>query len=376
MKARIYLDNNATTVVDPLVLQAIIQTLQSCPGNPSSIHQEGREARQTLIAARQSIASAIQAKPKEILFTSGGTEGLNAIVRGLFQSDPHLHIITSNAEHASVYNTLQVLKAQGADVTFLPVGSWGAVQPQAVKDALKPSTKLIALMAVNNETGVKTDIEAIASIAEAARIFFLVDGIALLGKEPFSIPSGVSAMCFSGHKLHGPKGVGFLVWRAQRQGIAPLLTGGNQEFGLRAGTENLAGIVGLATAITLLRDTLPEATETMRLLRDRLEKGILSRVPSAIVNGEGPRIVNTSNISFQGMEGEVLLMNLDSRGIAVSHGSACSSGAIEPSRILLNMGIPIARARSAVRFSVSRFTTEAEIDYCIETVASLVNNTF
>lgn len=376
MKSRVYLDNNATTLIDPLVLQSIIQTLQSCPGNPSSIHQEGREARQALIAARQTIANVIQAKPKEIVFTSGGTEGLNSILRGLFQSDPHAHFISSNAEHASVYNTLKALQAQGADVTFLPAGLWGAVNPKAVKEALKPSTRLIALMAVNNETGVKTDVEAIASLAEAAGIFFLVDGVALLGKEPFSIPAGVSAMCFSGHKLHGPKGVGFLLWRSQKQGIAPLITGGNQEFGLRAGTENLAAIAGLATAMTLLKDRLPEATEKMRLLRDRLEQGILSSVPSAIVNGEGPRVVNTSNISFKGMEGEVLLMNLDSRGIAVSHGSACSSGAIEPSRILLNMGIPIERARSAVRFSLSRLTTQEEIDYCIEAVEKLVNNTF
>lgn len=375
MKSRIYLDNNASTFVDPFVVEAVTQALKLSYGNPSSIHKEGQEARQALIAARQTIANALQVKPKEIVFTSGGTESLNTILRGIFQSDPHAHFISSQAEHASVYRTLHVLQEQGADVTFLPAGLWGAVKPEDVKAALKPSTKLISLMAVNNETGVKTDIESIATVAKEAGVSFLVDGVALLGKESFSIPDGVTMMCFSGHKLHGPKGVGFIVWRKQ-QGCSPLMTGGHQEFGLRAGTENLAGIAGLAAAVALLKDTLPQATDRMRLLRDRLEAGLLSRIPSAIVNGEGPRVVNTTNISFGNVEGEVLLMNLDSKGIAVSHGSACSSGALEPSRILLNMGIPLERARSAVRFSLSRFTTEEEIDYCISAVAELVKDTF
>lgn len=375
MKSRIYLDNNASTIVDSRVLQSIIQTLQSVPGNPSSIHKEGQQARQVIIAAHQTIANALRAKPKEIIFTSGGTEGLNTILKGIFLNEPHAHFITSNAEHASVYNTMLLLQEQGADITFLPAGLWGAVKPDAVKAALKPSTRLIALMAVNNETGVKTDIEAIAAIAKAAGTFFLVDGVALLGKESFLIPDGVSAMCFSGHKFHGPKGTGFLFWRDQK-GITPLLTGGGQEFGLRAGTENVPGIAGLSVAVSLLSETLPQASERMRALRDRLEEGILSRVPSAVVNGEGPRVVNTTNISFGGLEGEVMLMNLDSKGIAVSHGSACSSGALEPSRILLNMGIPLERARSAVRFSLSRFTTEEEVDYCIDAVAGSIKKTF
>ncbi len=367
---RVYLDNNASTAVDPLVLQATILALQAGQGNPSSIHAEGQTSRQMLLSARQTIASALQVKSKEIIFTSGGTEGLNTILRGVFQSYPTGHIITSNAEHASVYNTAQQL---GADVTFLPAGLWGAVSPDAVKAALKPSTRLIALMAVNNETGVKTDIESIAAIAKEAGVFFLVDGVALLGKETFSIPDGVSAMCFSGHKLHAPKGVGFLVWRS-RMKVPPLLTGGNQESGLRAGTENLAGIVGLATAVAMLKDVLPEATERMERLRDRLERGVLSRVPSAAVNGQGPRVVNTANISFGNREGEVLLMNLDRKGIAVSHGSACSSGALEPSRILLNMGIPPEHARSSIRFSLCRYTTEEEIDRCIEAVGEATGN--
>lgn len=373
MKQRVYLDNNAGTFVDPDVLQAVIQNLQSSEGNPSSIHAEGQAARQRLTLARQVIADYLKVKSKEIIFTSGGTEALNTMLRGFCQSYPKAHVITSLVEHSSVYQTALLLQQQGCDVTFLPTGLMGTVTADAVKKALKPSTRLIVLMAVNNETGVKTDIESIAGIAQASNAFFLVDGVALLGKESFSIPAGVSAMCFSGHKVHAPKGVGFLFWRTQMH-ILPMITGGHQEFNRRAGTENIPGIVGLSKAVSLLNHLLPEATERMRMLRDYLEEGLLSALPFAVVNGEGPRVVNTLNMSFPGIDGEALLMHLDRKGIAVSLGSACSSGAIEPSRILLNMGMPMELARSAVRFSLSRFTTKDEIDTCIETVVALVSS--
>lgn len=371
MKRRIYLDNNGSTCVDPRVLEAVIQGLQTCVGNPSSIHTEGQFSRQRLTQARQRIAEELSVQPNEIIFNSGGTEGINTILRGVVQAYPHAHIITSDAEHSCVYNTLQLFQEKGSDVTVLPAGLWGAVTPEAVKAALRPTTRLIALMAVNNETGVKTDIEAIAAIAEEAGIFFLVDGVALLGKESFSIPSGVSAMCFSGHKFHAPKGVGFLIWRPRLK-IPSLITGGAQEFNRRAGTENLPGIEGLVEAVSCIKGIMPEASDTMRRMRDRLEQGLLSQIPAAYVNGQGPRVVNTANISFSGVDGEALLINLDRKGIAVSHGSACSSGALEPSRILLKMGVPLQEARSAIRFSLSRFTTVEEIDYCIETVVQLI----
>lgn len=373
MKQRIYLDNNASTFLDPDVLQAVIQDLQSPEGNPSSVHAEGQAAKQRLTQARQVIANYLKVKSKEIIFTSGGTEAINAIIRGFFQSYPKAHLITSLVEHSCVYQTALVLQQQGHDITLLPTGLTGAVTADAVKEAIKPSTRLIVLMAVNNETGVKTDIESIAAIAQKSNAFFLVDGVALLGKEPFSIPAGVSAMCFSGHKVHAPKGIGFLFWRAQMN-ILPMVTGGHQEFNRRAGTENIPGIVGLAKAVSLLDHVLPTAMDRMRMLRDRLEERLLSALPFAVVNGEGPRVANTLNMSFPGIDGESLLMHLDQKGIAVSLGSACSSGAIEPSRILLNMGVPMELARSAVRFSLSRFTTKDEIDVCIETVVAIVRS--
>jgi len=370
MKPRIYLDNNASTCVDQDVWRAVIRDFPNCVGNPSSIHLEGQASRQLLTQARQAIADHLAVPSQDIIFNSGGTEGLNTILRGIFQAYPKGHMITSDAEHACVYNTVQDMQQQGCELTVLPAGLWGAVTPEAVKAALRPTTRLIALMAVNNETGVKTDIEAIAAIAEEAGVFFLVDGVALLGKEQFSIPQGVSAMCFSGHKFHAPKGVGFAFWRSKMK-LPSLILGGSQEFGRRAGTENLLGIVALSAAVACLKKALPEASVRMQRLRERLEQGLLSSVPAAQINGLGPRICNTVNISFAGVDGETLLMNLDMKGIAVSHGSACASGALEPSRILLNMGISMAQARSAIRFSLSRFTTEQEIDQCIDIVSKL-----
>jgi cysteine desulfurase len=227
------------------------------------------------------------------------------------------------------------------------------------------------LGAVNNETGVKTDIHAIASIAKQANVPLIVDGVALLGKEPFEIPQGVSAMAFSGHKLHGPKGSGLALIRSSLS-LYPLLTGGDQETGRRAGTENLPAIIGFAKAIQLLDEELPEATTRMHMLRQRLEEGLQQAIGPLVINGQGPRICNTSNISFPGVEGETLLIALDMAGIAVSHGSACASGALEPSRILQNMGISKTLSRSSVRFSLSRWTTSEEIDACIEITSSIV----
>ena len=215
-------------------------------------------------------------------------------------------------------------------------------------------------MGVNNETGVKTDIQAIAAIAYEAGIPFLVDGVALLGKELFSIPLGVSAMCFSGHKLHAPQGTGFAFIRSNFK-LHPLLTGGEQEFGHRGGTENVLGILSLAKAIEFLQAELPEASRRMLELRDKFENILLQELKNVSINGEGPRVVNTSNLAFSGVDGESLLINLDREGIAASHGSACSSGGLEPSRALLNMGLPLELVRSSIRFSLSRFTTESEI---------------
>lgn len=365
---RIYLDNNASTGVDPKVLNAMMDDLSGIPGNPSSIHYFGQEARKQLSLARQMIGESLHVKPSELVFTSGGTEALNMILRGFWATHPKCHIVTSNIEHSAVYHTLQALEKKGASVTYLPAGLWGAVRLEQLKD-LRPH--LIVLGSVNNETGVKTDIETIAHFAHEANIPFVVDAVSHLGKEVLKIPPGVSAMVFSGHKIHAPKGIGLAFMRTSLK-IEPELTGGDQEHSKRAGTENLSGILGLAQAIELLNTELPSATARMQQLRDRLIEGLMNKCGNIVVHGQGPRICNTANISFPHAEGESLLMKLDLNGISVSHGSACSSGALEPSRILLNMGIPPAVARTSLRFSLSRFTTAEEIEAVLEIVPKLL----
>lgn len=367
MQSRIYLDNNATTGVDPKVLEAMLPELSTTPANPSSAHSFGREARARLSRARQQIADFLQVKPAELTFTSGGTESLNMLIRGLMPASGHC--ISSDVEHSAVFNTIQSLK--GPTASFLKTGLWGAVRPEEVEKAIRPDTRLIVLSAVNSETGVKTDIDAIAKIAQARGILFLVDGVALLGKELFQIPPGVSGMAFSGHKFHAPKGIGLTYLKSPLK-LESLITGGDQEYARRAGTENLPGIVGLAAAIELLKKELPTASQKMQRLRDQLEQGLKSRLGNVLINGEGPRVVNTSNLCFPDVDGETLLMQLDRAGIAVSHGSACSSGALEPSRVLLNMGVPHKSARSSLRLSLSRWTREEEIESCIERLSEIV----
>jgi cysteine desulfurase len=362
---RIYLDNNATTPLDPRVLEAMMADLGSIPANPSSIHSFGQEARQKLIAARHTIAEILRVKPGELIFTSGGTEALNTILRSI----PEGHIITSDIEHSAIARTLATLKGP---ITYLPAGLYGAVLPESVKEAILPDTKLIVLSAVNNETGVKTDIKEIAKIAERANIPFLVDAVAWLGKERIALHPGVTAACFSGHKIHGPKGIGLLFARKSFK-FAPLLTGGPQEQNHRGGTENLAGILGLAKAIELLQTELPDKMFEMQRLRDYFETRLKELIPNIAINGEGPRICNTSNIAFPGSDAETLLIELDLLGLAASHGSACSAGALEPSRVLTNMGLPRDLVRSSLRFSLSRMTTQEEIDRSIDIISQVIN---
>lgn len=371
MKPRIYLDNNASTPLDPRVFQVILKNLQGEIGNPSSTHYFGQQLRNQITQARHSLAAFFKVKPSELFFTSTGTEAVNMIIRGLFVDNFSGHIVTSNVEHACVYNTVKWMEKKGCAVTYLESGLWGAVTPNAVRKALRPDTRLIALMAVNNETGVKTDVPGIAQIAQEAGIPFFVDGVAWLGKESVVLPEGVSAACFSGHKIHAPKGVGLAFIRRGVK-IAPFIIGGNQEYGLRGGVENVSSIVGLAEAVQILKNELPQASGHMEKLRNQLEQGILRNLSGVSINGQGPRVVNTSNLSFEGVDGESLLMILDQEGIAVSHGSACSAGALEPSRILLNMGVPRENALSSIRFSVSRMNTEEEIEQSIEIVTRVV----
>jgi cysteine desulfurase len=372
VKKKIYLDNNATTGVDPRVLEAMLPELSLTPSNPSSIHYFGQEAKRRLQNSREAIAVFFNVKPHEVIFTSGSTEAMNLMLRGFFQKEINGHAITSNIEHSCVYNTMRILQEKGLNVSFLPAGLLGAVSPDQVAKAIRSNTRFIVLSAVNNETGVKHDLCAIGQIALKAAVPLIVDGVAWLGKELFELHPGISGICFSGHKFHAPKGIGLAIIRPPLK-IHSYITGGEQEYSLRAGTENLPGIIAMTKAIELLKIELPEATYRMAMLRDRLEDGLMQALNPAVVNGIGKRVCNTCNLSFPDNNGEDLLIALDMAGIAVSHGSACSSGALEPSRILTNMGLPPKIARSAIRFSLSRHTTLEEIDITIETTATIVN---
>jgi len=368
----IYLDHNATTPLAPEVVEVMTEHLHQVFANPSSPHQLGRQAKALLVRARREVASYLGVRPREVVFTASGTEATNLFIRGYCSDRPPGHMITSSVEHSCVYTTVQAMENAGWTADFVAPGLHGAITAESVEAALRPETSLIAVMAVNNETGVKTDLDALAALAAERGIALFVDGVAWLGKEELHVPRGVTALSFSGHKIHGPKGVGILTLR-QKVKLAPHITGGGQEFGLRGGTEDLLSIVGLAQAVQLLRTELPDATRRMQKLRDRLEQGIVEACSHVQVNGSGPRIANTCNLAFDGVDGESLLINLDQEGVAVSHGSACSTGALEPSRILINMGIPLERARSSLRFSLSRYTTEEEIDRAVRIVAEQVH---
>jgi len=371
MSQRVYLDNNASAPLDPRIRDFIILTLPLLLGNPSSTHSCGRTLRALLTNAKDIGASFLGVNPRELIFTSGGTECVNMAIRGLVAKKSSGHIITSAVEHSCVIASCKFLEQNGFEVTYLQPGAWGAITPDALKAAIRSDTCLIALMAVNNETGVKTDISAIAAIAEEHHIPFFVDAIALLGKEKFAIPKGVSAMAFSGHKFHALQGVGLLYLRSNVK-LQPLIVGGEHESGRRAGTENVLGIITMGKAFEILSKELIQSTEKMFILRKQFEETLLKCLPNIIINGEGPRTSNVSNIAFLGIDGEALLMNLDRAGIAASHGSACSSGALEPSRVLLSMNLPLDRVRSSIRFSLSKLNTEDEIERACAIIVDVV----
>ena len=369
----IYLDNNATTPLAQESLEALIKEHTEPVGNPSSIHCFGQAAKQRLEDYRDIIASYLAVPSDQIIFTSGGTESMNLLTHGMLENKLNTHVITSDVEHSCIYKDLTMLQKRGTHVSFLQAGLHGSIQPDQIKKAILPSTRMIILSAVNSETGVKTDIDAIAQIAKKNDIAFIVDAVALLGKETFSIPRGVSAMGFSGHKLHAPKGIGCVFVRPELD-LYPFITGGNQEFNRRSGTQNLSGIAAMAAAVECLYEHLPSATEKMTELRNRLEAYLIEQAAPVIINGFGKRICNTSNLCFPGIQGEDLIIALDMKGVAVSHGSACSSGALEPSRILLNMGISHPFARSSIRISLSRMTTEEEIKSASSLIAKTIKD--
>lgn len=367
---RIYFDNNATTPLDPKVLEILYKELSLEPENPSSVHYYGQKARQKLIEARDIIKSKFRLRDYEVIFTSSGTEGINLLLQGYADKTQKRHIISSCVEHSAVEKTLQHLEKKEFSVTRLPVGEKGAVDLQKLEQAITKDTAYIALIGANNETGVKTDIQAIANIARENEIPYFVDGVALLGKSQFDIYPGVSGIAFSGHKIHAPKGIGFVL--VKKNLISPQIFGGGQEYGIRGGTENLSAIIALAKAIEIFHTETELILHRVQEIRDHFEKLILSSIENVEINGIGERVVNTSNLYFAGVDAETLLFQLDQRGIAASHGSACSSGALQPSKVLLNMGYPLERVRSSLRFSFSRYNTLQEVERSVEIITAAV----
>ncbi len=352
----------------------MLEDLKGPPANPSSVHSFGQRAKALLTRSRQTVSSYFGVKPEEVIFTSGATESNNLMLRGFSSTKGHL--ITTALEHSSIYNTVKLLEAQGWTVDYIPCGLWGAPRPELIEQAIRPHTRALIFSAVNSETGVKIDLEAIASIAEKHQIPLFIDAVALIGKESLptgKLPKGVTALSLSGHKFHAPKGIGALILRSTCK-IHPQLTGGSQEFQKRGGTENLSGILGLAEAIAILAEKDQQIEKELLELRMYLEEEICKKIPTTLINGQGPRVSNTVCMAFPGIDGESLLMHLDLAGIAVSHGSACASGALEPSRVLTQMGIDRKIARSSIRISLSRLNTKEEINQFVKIIHYICNN--
>ncbi|MCL6565668.1 MAG: cysteine desulfurase NifS [Acidobacteriia bacterium] len=374
---RIYFDHNATTPVDPAVREAMLPYLSEVFGNASSIHSFGQQARAAVERARQSVAALLGARPAEIVFTSGGTEADNLAIFGIVHAagGARKHVITTQIEHHAVLNACQALQEQGVAVTFLPVSSDGLVDPDDVRRALRPETVLITVMHANNELGTVQPIAEIARIAAEAGIPFHTDAVQSAGKLPVDVESlGVDLLSLSAHKLYGPKGVGALYIRRGVH-LRPLLYGGHHERDRRPGTENVPGIVGLGQAAALARQRLSEEAVRLAALRDRLERGLLERIPHLRVNGaRAPRTPNTTNITFSFIEGEALVIALDLKGVACSTGAACSSGAVEPSHVLTAIGLPPEEARASLRFSLGHANTEADVDYALNVIPDVVEH--
>jgi cysteine desulfurase len=344
-------------------------------GNPSSLHALGRKARVAVDEARDAVAALIGAEPEGIVFVSSGSEANNLALRGLAQASLKEggHILVSAVEHSSVRETCKALEAWGFRIGLVPVDETGMVDPEAVAEAIEPDTRLVVLMHANNEVGTIQPVEAVTALAHERGIPVLVDAVQTVGKVPLDVSAaGCDMVTLSSHKIYGPKGAGALYVRRGLK-LEPLITGGAQERRRRAGTENVPGIVGFGVACRLAAQRREEDEKRMRLLRDRLWKGIVERIPGVKLNGHPvSRIPNTLNVSFEGLEGESVVINLDLKGVAASTGSACASGVVEPSPTLLAMGLGEARARSSVRFSLGRQTTEEDIDYVLEVLPPIV----
>jgi cysteine desulfurase len=372
----IYLDNNATTKVAPEVVETMLPYLSEYYGNPSSMHSFGGNVGQEIKEARSSIANLIGASPEEIVFTSCGTESDGTAIRAALESNPDKrHIITSRVEHPAIKSLYEILSKKGCRVTFVPVDNEGRLDLDYFYKSLDDDTAIVSLMWANNETGVIFPVEEISREVKDRDILFHTDAVQVAGKIPIDVDStGVDMLSLSGHKFHAPKGIGILYIRKGTK-FAPYMIGGHQENGRRGGTENVASIIALGQAAKLAKQHLEENSYAcVSELRDKLESHLLERITYSMVNGDtANRLPNTTSIAFEYVEGEAILLMMNEHGICASSGSACTSGSLEPSHVLRAMGVPFTAAHGSIRFSLSRYTTEKEIDFVIEKMPPIIN---
>ena len=372
---RVYLDFNATTPVEPDVLDAMLPYFSAQFANAASIHTPGQKARAAVETAREQVAALIGTRPQEIVFTIGGTESDNHAIFGIVEAagGREKHVITTPIEHEAVLNACQALEKQGLRVTYLPTDREGLIDLDDLRRGIRPETILITIMHANNELGTVQPLEEIGRIAKEADVYFHTDAVQSAGKIPIDVNKlQLDLLSISGHKLYAPKGIGALYVRGGTR-LRQLLYGGHHQRGFRPGTENVAGIVGLGKAAEIARKSLAGDALRISALRDKLQQGLLQRVPQSRVNGRAaPRTPNTTNIVFPGVEGEALLIALDLKGLACSTGAACSSGAVEPSHVLTAIGLPADEARASLRFSLGRHTTPADIDFALNVVPAAV----
>lgn len=373
---RIYFDHNATTPVDPAVADAMLRALRDEFGNPSSVHHFGQRAKAAIDAARTAVSTLINGDPSELVFTSGGTESDNFAIRGAadaLEVTGRRHLIASAIEHEAVLNTFKALARRGWRTTLLPADASGIVSPDALREAITDETALVSVMHANNEIGTVQPIRELSAIAHERGAVFHSDAVQSAAKIPVDVRAlGVDLLSLSAHKFYGPKGAGAL-WIRRGVRLVPFMTGGKHERNRRAGTENVPGIVGLGAAAELALRKMGEESARLAALRDRLERGVLERVAGTAVNGaREPRVPNTTNISFDRIEAESLLIALDLEGVAVSTGSACSSGTLEPSHVLKAMGLPVHRTQNSIRFSLGAANTEEQVDKVIALLPGIV----
>lgn len=370
----VYLDNNATTKVAEEVFGEMEPYFCQLYGNPSSMHSFGGKCERKIKQARERVAALIGAEPDEIVFTSSGTESDNAAIWGTLNSYPERrHIITTRVEHPAVKNLCEYLSKHGYRVTFLPVDKEGRLNLDNLDGALTPDTAMVSIMWANNETGVIFPVEEAAQLVKSRGIVFHTDAVQAVGKIPIDMKkSAVDLLSLSGHKVHAPKGIAALYIRRGTR-FSPFVIGGHQESGRRGGTENVASIIGLGKACELAARYMEDENNRVKALRDKLENGILERIPKVYVNGDRiDRLPNTTSLSFEYIEGEAILLLLNEYGICASSGSACTSGSLEPSHVLRAMGVPFTCAHGSIRFSLSRYTTEEEIDYTLEKMPAII----